>query len=381
MILYLTHNDQPSGVYWSQVTDTVAHLNGLGGPRVRLLALVSGRGFIGTRKKIRRECPDALVLPMVPGVGRWHRNTVTVRTACRVLRPKGIMARGALATWMALRAKEKGLVGRVCFDARGAYAAEWEEYRVVDNDGLIAQMAGVEGEAVLGSDIRLAVSHALVHYWQERFGYAGQAQVVVPCTLGRAHLGPLADGAGMRAELGFAETDVVLVYAGSAAGWQSFELLERLLSPLLLAQPHVKVLFLCPANPAIDALAANWLGRAVRAWVDPSRVPELLAACDHALLVREDSVTNRVSSPTKFAEYIACGLPVVISAQIGDFSRAVQAHQLGFVHREGEALPPLERPTAEERRRLHEHALAHYTKPAHDEAYRKVLEVLAQGKG
>ena len=28
MILYLTYNDQPSGVYWSQVTDVVNHLNG-----------------------------------------------------------------------------------------------------------------------------------------------------------------------------------------------------------------------------------------------------------------------------------------------------------------------------------------------------------------
>ena len=27
MLLYLTYKDQPSGVYWSQVTDVVEHLN------------------------------------------------------------------------------------------------------------------------------------------------------------------------------------------------------------------------------------------------------------------------------------------------------------------------------------------------------------------
>ena len=41
MILYVTYNDQPSGVYWSQVTDVVAYMNNCGGPRVRLLAFVS----------------------------------------------------------------------------------------------------------------------------------------------------------------------------------------------------------------------------------------------------------------------------------------------------------------------------------------------------
>ena len=43
LILYLTYNDQPSGVYWSQVCDVVAYLNSLGGEEERLVALVSAR--------------------------------------------------------------------------------------------------------------------------------------------------------------------------------------------------------------------------------------------------------------------------------------------------------------------------------------------------
>jgi hypothetical protein len=35
MLLYLTYNDQPGGVYRSQVTYVVEHLNTLGQPRPR----------------------------------------------------------------------------------------------------------------------------------------------------------------------------------------------------------------------------------------------------------------------------------------------------------------------------------------------------------
>ena len=53
MILYITYNDQPSGVYWSQVTDVVDHLNSLGGDQVRLVALVSMRGYRRSYRAIK----------------------------------------------------------------------------------------------------------------------------------------------------------------------------------------------------------------------------------------------------------------------------------------------------------------------------------------
>ncbi|MBS1569596.1 MAG: hypothetical protein JST45_09150 [Bacteroidetes bacterium] len=376
MIPYLTYNDQPSGVYWSQVTDVVAHLNTLGGPRVRLLALVSARDYFTIRRKIRAHCPDAVVLPMVPQMKRWRVNAAIVALACRWFRPTGIIARGVLATWMALRARDKALVGKVCLDARGAYAGEWEEYRIVDDDALIAQFRAVEREAVLQTDMRLAVSQALVRHWQERYGYTGQQHVVIPCTLGRAHEEHVGPGGAMRSELGFAESDVVLVYSGSVAGWQSFGLLGGLLRGALAEQPKLKVLFLSPPDSGIDGLAAEFPGRVLRRFLQAEEVPQALQACDAALLVREDTLTNRVASPTKFAEYLANGLPVVISAHIGDFSQLVQVQRLGHVWNEGDALPVLGRPVPEERQRCRSFSLANFTKQAHTEAYRTLVAAL-----
>ncbi|HMN04871.1 MAG TPA: hypothetical protein PKD45_04020 [Flavobacteriales bacterium] len=376
MILYLTYNDQPTGVYWSQVTDVVAHLNTLGGPRVRLLALVSARDYFGIRRKIRAHSPDAIVLPMVPRMKHWRANTAVVQWACRRLKPSAIIARGVLATWMALRARDQGRTAKVCLDARGAYAAEWEEYRIIDDDALIAQFRAVEQEAVERSDLRLAVSHALVEHWRERYGYQGNDHVVIPCTLAATHLAEGGDPQAMREQLGFTADDVVLVYSGSSAGWQSFALLERLLGLILGTQPRTKVLFLSPPDPAIEALSANWLGRSLRMWVQPSEVHAVLNACDHALLVREDTITNRVASPTKFAEYLSCGLPVIASKHIGDFSATILHESLGLVQGEEDVPPLLERPSDTTRSRIRGYALAHYTKAAHNDTYRHLLRQL-----
>jgi glycosyltransferase involved in cell wall biosynthesis len=65
--------------------------------------------------------------------------------------------------------------------------------------------------------------------------------------------------------------------------------------------------------------------------VPPQEVPRYLAASDVGLLLRDDSIVNRVASPVKFGEYLAAGLPVIITEGLGDYSDAVRTHALGSV--------------------------------------------------
>lgn len=371
MILYLTYNDQPSGVYWSQVTDVVTYLNGLGHGRVRLVALVSVQGWRTSRRRIKERAPDAIVLPMVPRMRNWRLNYTWIRLLCILFRPTGIMARGVMGTWMALRARDRGLVSRVCFDGRGAYAAEWEEYRIIDDDALIAQFRPLEQEAVQRSDMRLAVSEALVAHWAERYDYRGTEHVVIPCTLASHDLSKPAFNDR-------SDGHIRLVYSGSAAGWQSFQLLESLLVPLLEQDDRVHVMFLSPPDPQVAALSQRFPGRVQHAWVDATQVAALLATCDMGILLREDTITNRVSSPTKFAEYLAAGLPVIISDAIGDFSQAVRTHGLGVVLAPDKPLV-LAGPTSEvDRERVRSFASTHYTKEVYRTSYVRILRQLSE---
>lgn len=60
-------------------------------------------------------------------------------------------------------------------------------------------------------------------------------------------------------------------------------------------------------------------------------VARFLPAADLGLLLRERSPVNAVASPIKFAEYLACGVPVLISEEIGDYSKLVNDSLLGGV--------------------------------------------------
>lgn len=376
MILYLTYNDQPSGVYWSQVTDVVAHLNTLGGPQVKLVALVSGRDFFKTRRAIKAHLPGAWVLPMVPTMNRWRMNTLLVAWVCRLLRPSGIMCRGPFTTWMALRMRERGLTKKVCFDGRGAYAAEWEEYRIIDDDALIAQFRPLENEAVNKSDYRLAVSNALVAHWRERYVYSGDAHVVVPCTLGNPVPGSAfrtVDPPDRPAQ----HTGVRLVYSGSTAGWQSFGLLERMLTQVLDAQLEVTVLFLSKRDAHNAQLEQRYPGRVEVKWLDHAQVEAALNACDYGIMLREDTITNRVASPTKFAEYLRSGLRIIASEGLGDFSELVKTERLGVVLGKSGQVPRLEPTPPEERKRLRRLAEARFTKGAYASEYAALLKALA----
>ena len=377
MILYLTYNDQPSGVYWSQVTDVVEHLNTLGAGRVRLVALVSGRDFLKTRRAIKAHSPSAWVLPMLPTMKRWKKNTAILAWVCRLLRPSGIICRGPFATWMALRMRERGLKLKVCFDGRGAYAAEWEEYRIIDDDALIAQFRPLENEAVNKSDFRLAVSNALVSHWRERYDYKGDAHVVVPCTLGKdvatvPHTSHLT-----RPTPHLSEAPVRLVYSGSTAGWQSFDLLKGLLTQVLDAQSNIHVLFLSKRDANNSALEAAYPGRVQVKWLDHAQVSGALAECDYGLMVRERTVTNHVASPTKFAEYLSNGLKVIANEGLGDFSELIRTHDLGIVLDEGSALPTIASADGPERERLKRFATEHFTKTVFEREYRRLLSAVS----
>ncbi|HRH36937.1 MAG TPA: glycosyltransferase [Flavobacteriales bacterium] len=373
MIIYLTYNDQPSGVYWSQVTDVVDHLGKLGDDRVRLVALVSLRGYVRSFREIRARHKGAIVLPMVPRAHNWKVNWIWLWTVCKLLKPSGIIGRGIFASALALRMRDKGLVDQVCFDSRAAYGAEWEEYRVVDDDRLIAECVALEKEVVNAVDVRMSVSEALVQHWREHLDYRAKRHVVIPCTLGRsAEAGQEPGSSSLRKELGWADDDTVLVYSGTSVGWQSLELAERVVRPWIAMGHSHRMLFLSQGHAVIDRLISEFPDRVAQRWVPHSRVRSVLLACDIGLLLRDARVTNEVASPTKFAEYLSAGLPVAISPQVGDFSAMVREESLGQVLGTGEELG-IAKPNAAERERLTSLAAERFTKEAFDGAYRTVL--------
>ncbi len=74
--------------------------------------------------------------------------------------------------------------------------------------------------------------------------------------------------------------------------------------------------------------------------VPNDEVYKYLNAADFGILFRENTVMNNVASPTKFAEYMLCGLPVIISEGVGDYSYYTLEKEVGIILNESDLMNP-----------------------------------------
>jgi len=333
-MIFLTYNDAYSGIYKSQVIDVCAFLEKEMVCPTRLVALISLRNFGEQKKLIRAACSNAIVLPMFPKVRFWKMNTLLLFFVCLFSGEKKMWARGPFACNMAIRLKKMGLLKKVIFDARGAYLAELTEYNVVVDGSVKENIKGIEQKALMESDAQLAVSAKLVEWWKDQYSFVPKKNSIIPCTLSEVFLSALpyeTEIEVLRTKMGFIPKDIILVYSGSSAGWQSFSLVDDFLYSLFKQDPNIKLIFLSKEPPVNSKTFIEFSQRISTRWVAPNEVRELLLAADHGLLIREKSITNKVASPVKFAEYLSCGLQVEISPEIGDFTEFVRKNDCGSI--------------------------------------------------
>lgn len=377
-MIYLTYADQPSGVFSSQVCDVVNFLNDKLNADIRLVAFVSLRNFSETKKKIKSEVKDAMVFPMLPKANYWKCSLPLLFYICLFTGTKSILARGVLACNLALLCRKAGIIKKAGYDGRGAIAAEWAEYDVVPYPNLKRSIHQLEKNAALNSDFRISVSEKLVDYWKERFDYQDDKHAVIPCLVNSdfkyLQLSK-EEKSAIRQKHGIHPDAFVLVYSGSVSGWQSFGLVKETLVPCLKESTNAALLFLSPPDKHIEELQKEFPGRVFRAWVKHHEVTPLLSACNYGVLIREESVTNQVASPTKFAEYLSAGLPVIISEGIGDYAAFVRNNRCGIVLAKGQSVSAssLIRFPAEDMVSL---VLRFFTKESQAESYRMVLAAL-----
>ncbi|MDI1355087.1 MAG: hypothetical protein PSX36_09215 [bacterium] len=270
---------------------------------------------------------------------------------------------------MAFRAHPK----RTIYDGRGAIEAEWMEYDVVKSKSLLSQVHKLENEAINSSIFRLAVSQKLVDYWVSQFNYRKLDHVVIPCTLNESFENielNMNSISNVRLELGLEGDDIVFLYSGSTAGWQSFKLLHDFIQPILLASMRNKIVFFCDLDENIELLQSEFGQRVINRKLQSSEVSKHLLAGDYGLLIREESVTNQVASPVKFAEYLASGLFVIISENLGDYSEFVKDKKCGYLSNEHKHLV---KPELDDKIRIKKLANDYFTKANYMQQYSQLI--------
>jgi glycosyltransferase involved in cell wall biosynthesis len=257
-----------------------------------------------------------------------------VATLFQILRRRDIglvHARGYLPTSIALRASRRH---PVLFDIRGLQPEEYVDagvWRRGELKWLLAKAS--ERRFFRRAAGAVTLSENIQPYVAERFAELGRRPplAVVPCCVDLERFRfRAAARLEVRRRLRIADDTIVFVYSGSVGPWYLVDEMARFVR-LFRQRTGRRVCLLWLVNNGGElvqaASRAHGLGDdETRTAAAPSdEVPDYLSAADVALALIKPSFSKRASSPTKYAECLAVGLPLVVSREVGDSRRISEA--------------------------------------------------------
>jgi glycosyltransferase involved in cell wall biosynthesis len=138
----------------------------------------------------------------------------------------------------------------------------------------------------------------------------------------------------LRRRLGIKDRPV-LAYVGSFGGWYLTDEMFDLFTAAKGRDPRTFILILTQREKEriANELRKRGFGDAdfVVESVPPQEISKYLSAADISVSFIKACYSKLSSSPTKIAEYLACGLPVIINDGVGDLNALITANGVGTV--------------------------------------------------
>ncbi len=304
------------------------------------------RKVVELKRRAEREFGVRLhIVPTAPAryattrMAQWWARLQMARFLGRAT-PNIVHARGSLATIMVLEARRHlNAAFRTVFDCRGDAPAEnvaesgsdlaaqdlWsvEQRRIYD-------LALSREAAACDADEIIAVSTKMFHVLTTRHKVPASKVRLQPCNVDLTQfVEPDRDDARRRIGV---TSEFVVGYLGSLEWYQLADHMLRVFR--LIQTVRSNALFVAITNHP-DRMRSALVGAGIHEsafrvlCVHRRDVPGILPALDVGLLLRRSDALNAVACPVKFAEYLASGVPVVITPGVGDCSDIVATETLG----------------------------------------------------
>jgi glycosyltransferase involved in cell wall biosynthesis len=246
-----------------------------------------------------------------------------------------VHARSHIAAAIALQLKKRfGL--KMIFDLRGLMADEYVDANHWRRGGIRYRITKrMERRALAGADGIVTLTEKV---WPEIKSWDALRDrdiisEVVPCCvdLELFRFDPQARER-RRAELGI-QNRLVIVYSGSIGGWYLTEQMADFFAAFLQKRPDAHFLWLTLGSAEMIGKLMSKRGITATQYTvlsaAPSDVWSYLSAGDAGIAFYKPAFSRMATSPVKIAEYLACGLPLVINAGIGDSDAMITAERIG----------------------------------------------------
>ena len=356
-LLYFTFIENPfapenQGVMRGQVINllkTIATENN--DIEVHWLALINTKFFkpacsqIANLKKELKESKVELNLIELPE-STLKRNTYAMKIlsdTIQKLKPDIVHCRVYPSTLIALKTRKKDKLDyKIIFDARGVYPEQILER----SSGIVGKLRyhywkHLEKQMLKESDLTTGVTTTFVSHFKKIHPSANLKYI--PCCVKLDNDIPRNEILELRKNLEFSNSEIIAVYSGNlSAKYSSVNYIAEIFSNLYNNENKFRFLILTKSNTEkLESLLKdkNLLDKTNILNLKPQEVPIYLSICNIGVLFREKSIVNEVAMPTKFAEYLSCGLPVIVSESIKGVAEIVKEKELGIVQDNSDITP------------------------------------------
>ena len=248
-----------------------------------------------------------------------------------------VHARAHIPATIALALK-KSLGTKMIFDVRGLMAEEYVDAGHWQQGSIPYRLTKTtERRIFAATDAVVTLTERIWPIIKEWDGLRGRDvhHTVVPCCVDLSSFKfSDEDRATRRAELDLGDK-FTIVYSGSLDGWYLTEQMADFFANFVRRRPESHLLWL--TNGSHERVTALMNSRNIAAdhfsvtSVPARLVPSYLSAADAGLSFIKPCLSKLASSPTKNAEYLACGLPLIINTGIGDSDALVNDWKAGVL--------------------------------------------------
>lgn len=218
---------------------------------------------------------------------------------------------------------------RLLFDCRGMLGDEYVDCGYWTKDRVEYRMVKRYEKRLFHRSEGIVVLTRALATWLRENGVVGSGPdlEVIPCCVDLERFSPPAGARErVRGEFGIGDEDVVLTYAGSLGTWYLEPEMARFAAAFRrqVSRRGREAAFVCFTPSDATSLQrelerAGFPAERVRVRkVAPRDMPASLAVGDVGLSFIQSCFSKKGSSPTKVAEYLACGNVVVVNGDIGD---------------------------------------------------------------
>ena len=217
---------------------------------------------------------------------------------------------------------------KILYDRRGVMGDEHVENSGWKKNGLLHKMAMYfERKVLVESNAIVVLTHRMNEIFKNQIPLQNKIISTIPCCT---------DLTLFKREISFKNMDehilselkdkFIFVYSGTLG---TYNLFPEMISFFRVAKQMIANAHLLLLTSQIPSVDSDLKKNITVTHTEPIGVPQFLSLSHVGLIFRQHSSTAVAASPTKMAEYLACGLPIISLSHIGDAENIIKRYHVG----------------------------------------------------